>query len=165
VSTTSEITHVPQASKPMLESVKTFTLEKESMPSLSNLEKMDKSSVNVEEVKDLARKDNRFQTPSSTILPIAQEVTNQTSLTTTTLPVSVSTTQFITTTIQTTLPNNVSETTQQAETSEEKVDLIKHLNTSDLESFLQSANLTTREAQNFLRLAEKVSKFFIIIYN
>lgn len=34
--------------------------------------------------------------------------------------------------------------------------MIQHLNSSDLESFLHSANLSTNEAQTFLRLVEKV---------
>ncbi|KAI6240891.1 hypothetical protein M3Y99_00397400 [Aphelenchoides fujianensis] len=45
---------------------------------------------------------------------------------------------------------------QNGAVNEGQINLIKHLNTSDLESFLHSANLSTNEAQTFLKLVEKV---------
>lgn len=152
-------TRVPQALKPIVESVKTYSPENESnqkqqMPVLSSLEKMDTSDSKI-------RKPQLFPTPSSTVLPTAQKIVNQT--TTTAVPstiVSTTTTQATTTTNlpTTNLPKKITEEAERAALNGEKLDLIRHLNTSDLESFLQSANLSTHEAQTFLRLVEKVLK-------
>lgn len=101
-------TRAPQASKPIVESVKTYTFENESdqkqqMPLLSTLEKMDTSNKEV-------RKAQNFPTPSSTILPTAQQIDNQTSTTMLTSIVSTTTISQQTTN----LPKKISEVAEKA---------------------------------------------------
>ncbi|KAI6201471.1 hypothetical protein M3Y96_00845200 [Aphelenchoides besseyi] len=137
--TTVHLNRVPQASRPLvIENSKPLVqaIQQQASETNSSAVAFDAPDNTTNAFEDIEQKFQRIEIST----------TSTTQQTTTESSITASTSSAIAN-----ISNNLSQ-----KNSSEHIDLIRHLNTSDIESFLHSANLSTNEAQTFLKLVEKV---------